>query len=183
MSAQQPRAYNYVTNEDFSANASGQGAANGAPSQFQQEQQHYTYTNDQEPSEPQHQAPPPQFHPESKPHSQTPPPPQFHPESKPHGQQYQAQQPPPPPVNNSSHPPPVNNASHPAPNNPAPHYESKPPPQPYNSPQQQWGQQSFYEKFEPPATKPKWNDVALSSAVDGSYGRHFSSLRFSLHSP
>jgi hypothetical protein len=59
-----------------------------------------------------------------------------------------------PQINQAGHPPPINTASH-----PVPHYENKPPLQPYGEPQQQWGQVSFDEKFKPPSSKPKWNDV------------------------
>ena len=48
MSGEQPRAYNYVTTEDFSANSSSPGAGTGytAPSQYQQEQHEYNPSND-----------------------------------------------------------------------------------------------------------------------------------------
>jgi hypothetical protein len=164
MSAQQPRAYNYVTNEDYSANASHQEFPGGtAPSQnpsqfpqYQQEQQHYTWTNDHEPPQMHYQAPPDQHF------TVNPQPPV--PGHKPSVV---------PPVNTASHPPPVNAASHPPavnagdkPHGDAHYNANKPPPpvptQPYGDPQQQWGHQSFDEKFQPQTqtSKPKWNDVS-----------------------
>ena len=146
MSAQQPRAYNYVTNEDFSANASTGGQNNSyvPPTQYQQEQQqHYTPVNDEyRPSATQQHYYPP---------TEPPPPPSS---TKPH-------------TNQQTHPPapPINFGSHPQPGQANNNFYKPPPsvPQesaaPYGDPSQQWGQVSFDEKFKPPSNKPKWNDV------------------------
>jgi hypothetical protein len=167
MSAQQPRAYNYVTEQDFSANASslgGGGAANPnvgytAPSQYVQEQQHYNSENDtyQPSGNQQH------YYLDSQP--QAPPLPQS---SKPHAQYHPQQSAPvPPPLNFQSHPhdgaPPINTAYKPPPM-PPPEQQQYQPAQ-YGNPSQQWGQVSFDEKFKPPSDKPKWNDVATSVVI------------------
>jgi hypothetical protein len=165
MSDQQPRAYNYVTDQDFSANASshgGGGATNTnagytAPTQYvQEQQQHYTPENDmyRPNGEQQH------YYPDSS--AQAPPLPQS---SKPHGQ-YHSQQsaPAPPTVNIQSHPhggaPPINNEYKPPPMPPPQQQQQQYQPAPYGDPSQQWGQVSFDEKFKPPSDKPKWNDVS-----------------------
>lgn len=179
MSAQQPRAYNYVTNEDFSANASTGGANNSyvPPTLYQQEQQqHYSAENDQyRPSGTEQH-----YYPTSDP----PPPPAS---TKPH-------------VNPQTHPtaaPPVNLGSHPQPGQTNNNFYKPPPPPPqqqsagygqpapYGDPSQQWGQVSFDEKFKPPSNKPKWNDVlsTFDGDADVRYGLAFYFLPFSLRLP
>jgi len=192
MSAQQPRAYNYVATQDFSANSSaGEGGPNSAapPNQYQlDQQQHYDPSNDA------YRPPPTQQH--------------YYPVSETPQQPSQGYLNAPPPVNAQSHPnpPPVNAQSHPVAGGPAVNHQSHPaapplnyqshpptneyksppaPPQqqtPYGDPGQQWGQMAFNEKFKPPSNKPKWNDVLTRILKDAevSYGLQFFSLPFSL---
>ena len=182
MSDQQPRAYNYVTDQDFSANAShgGGSAANAgytAPAQYvQEQQQHYSPENDiYRPSGGQQH-----YYPTSSP--QAPP---LSQSTKPHeGHQPQFA----PPVNLQSHPqggaPPVNTEYKPPPMPPLQQDQYQP--APYGDPSQQWGQMSFDEKFKPPSDKPKWNDVCSWPWVNcgvliNSVGRLFFSWRCLLH--
>ena len=165
MSAQQPRAYNYVATQDFSANSS-QGAGAGTGSDFSSPQ-YRLEPHHHDPSNDMNNPPPPQqhFNPLSETPQQShqvyaqnvptpantqssPKPPPVNPQSRPN-------------VNYQSHPsaPPLNYQLHPPPNEYKP---SQPPAQQqalYGVPSQQGGQMSFEEKFRPPSDKPKWNDV------------------------
>src|SRR5579862_1707726 len=174
MSAQQPRAYNYVATQDFSANTSASQGGGSAPQSqyqppinYQQEQQNYSSENDT-------------YRPSTGPQS-------YYPPSAPLPQGQQTQ---PPPVNFQSHPQPGQGV-------PGVHAETKPHPQqqyqqqyqqpqtqyqatPYGDPSQQ-GQVSFDEKFRPPSDKPKWNDVAYTVIWLTFPGLGWYSLLGSLH--
>ena len=157
MTSEQPRAYNYVASQDFSANASAQGQTpqtfHQPPSQYHQAQQSYVSDDDT-------------YRPSTQSHS-------YYPPSGPLPQPQAA----PPPVNYQSRPhgPAIHTEGKPPPQQ----YQGPYQPVPFNDPNQQWGQMSFDEKFRPQDDRPKWNDVSsLFMWLTGRSGRAFCSLRF-----